>query len=86
VNPAFQVGSLHEATLTILAERWLASGRADRLAAVCERTWQELSGWDPADAAYWYMEVATRTYPAGGPFADLETPRDELGAIVSQAG
>ncbi|HXI50436.1 MAG TPA: radical SAM protein [Candidatus Saccharimonadales bacterium] len=86
LNPAFQLGSLHEATLTILAERWLASGRADRLAGVCERTWEELSGWNAADAVCWSTEVAARTYPAGGPFADVDTPPHEFGVIGSRAG
>ena len=58
----------------------------NRLAAVTDEPLPTLSGWNPADAAYWHTEVAARTYPADGPFADDQPPRHELGVIASPAG
>jgi Fe-coproporphyrin III synthase len=58
----FLLGSLGDARLTALAERWLTSGRADELALLCERTWDELTTTvapaESAPAIYWYEEVA----------------------------
>jgi MoaA/NifB/PqqE/SkfB family radical SAM enzyme len=61
VSPARRLGSLHDAPLAALARTWLDDGRADALAADCERTWRELSGRPPLQAVYWYDEVAART-------------------------
>jgi MoaA/NifB/PqqE/SkfB family radical SAM enzyme len=60
LNRAFQIGSLRNELLSALVRDWLASGRADKLAKACERTWNELAG-DGCDAIYWYDEVAART-------------------------
>jgi MoaA/NifB/PqqE/SkfB family radical SAM enzyme len=58
------LGSLEDAPLAELAARWLARGRGDRLAAACERTWEDLLRAGPlAPAVYWYDEVAARTAP-----------------------
>lgn len=58
-----RLGSLLQSPLRALAARWLAGGRAQRLADACERTWHELTagGGDPVAASYWFDEVAART-------------------------
>ena len=61
VSRTLALGSLADARLDVLAHDWLASGRADRLAEACERTWAELTGVSFPPAAYWYDEVAART-------------------------
>ena len=61
VSRSLALGSLADARLAVLAQDWLASGRADRLAEACERTWSTLTGAAGAPALYWYDEVAVRT-------------------------
>jgi len=61
VSRTLALGSLADARLGVLARDWLASGRADRLAEACERTWTELTEASVPSAAYWYDEVAART-------------------------
>jgi Fe-coproporphyrin III synthase len=58
----FRIGNLHDARLAKLVGNWLASGRADKLAQVCERTWHELASTRAAHACYWYDEVALRSH------------------------
>jgi MoaA/NifB/PqqE/SkfB family radical SAM enzyme len=60
LDRSFALGSIHERSLSSLATDWLASGRADALAEVCDTTWRELStAGQPA--FYWYDEVALRS-------------------------
>ncbi len=61
VSRKFQLGSLADARLSLLAGDWIASGRGDDLARACERTWVELTGVRRTSAVYWYDEVAART-------------------------
>jgi Fe-coproporphyrin III synthase len=62
VSRALKLGALADAPLRSLASDWVASGRADRLALACERTWEEIVGLSSAAAVYWYDEVAARTF------------------------
>lgn len=57
------LGSLEEARLTDLAERWLRAGSGDALANLCERTHAELLQQPEEFACYWYEEVALRSRP-----------------------
>jgi MoaA/NifB/PqqE/SkfB family radical SAM enzyme len=71
----FTLGSLGEARLATLAQRWLASGLADELARLCERAWEELTATAgptaQVPAIYWYEEVAmlSRAAPTELPMA-----------------
>jgi MoaA/NifB/PqqE/SkfB family radical SAM enzyme len=60
VDRGLRLGSLHDASLAVLALDWLAGDRADRLAEACERAWAELAD-DAPRAVYWYDAVAGRT-------------------------
>jgi MoaA/NifB/PqqE/SkfB family radical SAM enzyme len=70
VSPELHLGSLHAAPLALLAERWLADGRADRLADACGRAWHEIVHRRPAQAVYWYDAVAVQTRAAPAPAAE----------------
>jgi MoaA/NifB/PqqE/SkfB family radical SAM enzyme len=63
VDSGFYLGSLNQRALGTLSRNWLESGRGDRLALTCERTWDSLneSDWSDSMAVYWYSEVAART-------------------------
>jgi len=63
VTPRLALGSLAANRLSTLARDWLAAGRGDLLAAACARTWAELTAAPDVPAAYWYDEVAARTWP-----------------------
>jgi len=75
LDARFALGSLGEARLTALAGRWLATGRADELAQLCSRTWDELTATAESarsvPAIYWYEEVAklSRAVPIELPVA-----------------
>lgn len=62
LNRDLRLGSAATARLSMLARDWLASGKADQLAATCERTWEELTSANDAPAYYWYDEVAARSW------------------------
>ncbi len=66
VSRRLWLGSLHDASLSVLAQDWLGAGHGDSLANACEQTWRALSehkNVDNADspAVYWYDEVAAVT-------------------------
>jgi Fe-coproporphyrin III synthase len=61
VDPSLRLGSLRRAPLSLLAERWLVGGGADRLAEACERAWDGLARDAPPAAVYWYDAVAATT-------------------------
>jgi MoaA/NifB/PqqE/SkfB family radical SAM enzyme len=63
IDPALVLGSLHEQPLGALARRFVREGRADELAEVCARTWEDLVDGAPPPAVYWYDEVALRSAP-----------------------
>ena len=65
VDRSLWLGSLHEAPLASLAAEWLDLGTGDRLAEVCERTWEELAAAGRVAAASWHDEVAVRTRSQG---------------------
>lgn len=87
MDARFALGSLAEARLGSLAERWLASGLADELAQLCGRTWDELTttieSAPSVPAIYWYEEVAmlSRALPVELPVAwhNRLPPRTEGG-------
>lgn len=56
------LGSLADARLASLADNWLAAGLGERLADVCARTWDDLTGVHAAPAFYWYDELAARSH------------------------
>lgn len=76
--PRLHLGSLHRAPLAQLAAAWLTGGPtgspADALAALCERTWEELTRPDAPHACYWYDEVAARSHARPLPI-ELRTDR-----------
>ena len=82
----FALGSLGEARLTALADRWMASGWADELAQLCERTWDALTATagptEPAPAIYWYEEVAmlSRALPTELPMTWHNRPPTQAGS------
>jgi MoaA/NifB/PqqE/SkfB family radical SAM enzyme len=61
LSRVLKLGSLADASLSSLADQWLATGHGDLLADACARTWEELSGASGIDVVYWYEEVAART-------------------------
>jgi MoaA/NifB/PqqE/SkfB family radical SAM enzyme len=63
ITPRLALGSLAANRLATLARGWLAAGRGDALATACARTWTELTSAPDVPAAYWYDEVAARTWP-----------------------
>jgi MoaA/NifB/PqqE/SkfB family radical SAM enzyme len=64
ITPRLALGSLAANRLSVLARSWLATGRGDVLAGACARTWAELTAAPDVPAAYWYDEVAARTWPS----------------------
>ncbi len=66
VAPRLGLGSLANASLASLAERWVAGGSGDQLAQACDDTWQALTETCGPHAVYWYDAVAARTQQAPG--------------------
>jgi Fe-coproporphyrin III synthase len=60
---SFRLGTLADAPLCELAGRWIASGRGEALAELCERTLDELARTPARPTFYWYEEVAMRSRP-----------------------
>ncbi|MFZ6749414.1 radical SAM protein [Undibacterium sp. Ren11W] len=60
VSQQFWLGNLHQTSLSSLAQNWLHSGVADRLALACEQSWNQLStlSRQQSAAVYWYDVVA----------------------------
>ena len=66
IDPSLHLGRLADKPLPLLAEAWIADGRAEALARVCEETWGELAAHHASTPFYWYDEVAARSGPVGG--------------------
>jgi MoaA/NifB/PqqE/SkfB family radical SAM enzyme len=64
ISRSFRLGSVLDERLATLADIWVSRGRAEALAAVCERTWHELvtRKRDTLHATYWFDEVAARSH------------------------
>jgi Fe-coproporphyrin III synthase len=66
VAPRLGLGTLTKASLTSLADAWIARGSGDSLAEACDDTWQALTSSSGPHVLYWFDAVAARTLEAFG--------------------
>ncbi len=63
LDRSLRLGNLADAPLSELAASWIANGRGEALAEVCERTFDQLARVPARPTFYWYEEVAMRSRP-----------------------